>query len=102
MTNSLITNEEDFDDLISGYSDLGKVVENEHIDSGRWVEYYTVVWQETHENGERYFSYDYERPSTEMQEGSESEFDASGIKEVFPYEVVITKYATAEELAKKN
>lgn len=102
MTNSLITDDEDFENLIGGYSDLGEVVENEHVGSGRWVEYYTAVWKETHENGERYFSYDYDTPSTEAQEGSESDFDADAIKEVFPYEVVVTKYATAEELAKKN
>ena len=94
MTKSKITNTEDFDDLTYAAlnvfnPDTGiTVLENEHIDSSRWTEIYRLVWSE----GENYFSYVYDVPSTEYQEGSESEFDARNIVAVKPVEVTVIKY----------
>lgn len=94
MAKSKIVNKDDFDDLT--YSSLNvfdpntgiTVLANEHIDSGRWTEFYRLVWSE----GENYFSYVYDVPSTEYQEGSESEFDVRKIQEVRPVEYTAVKY----------
>lgn len=94
MAKSKITNGEDFDQLtyaalnVFNPDDGITVLENEHIDSSRWTEIYRLVWSE----GENYFSYVYDVPSTEYQEGSESEFDARNIVPVKPVEVTVIKY----------
>lgn len=94
MAKSKITDQSDFDDLTYSALDVFDpdtgitVLENEHIDSSRWTEIYRIVWSE----GENYFSYVYDVPSTEYQEGSETDFDPRGIKEVRPEQVVVTKY----------
>lgn len=96
MATSKITNGEDFDQLtyaalnVFNPDDGITVLENEHIDSSRWTEIYQLVWSE----GENYFSYVYDVPSTEYQEGSESEFDARNISEVKPVQVTVTKYVS--------
>lgn len=94
MAKSKITNTADFDQLtyaalnVFNPNDGITVLENEHIDSSRWTEIYRLVWSE----GENFFAYTYDVPSTEYQEGSESEFDPRGIIEVKPIEVTVTKY----------
>lgn len=94
MAKSKITNGEDFDQLtyaalnVFNSDDGITVLENEHIDSTRWTEVYRLVWSE----GEHFFSYLYDVPSTEYQEGSESEFDPRNIVPVKPVEVTVTKY----------
>lgn len=53
---------------------------NEEIDSRRWVSLHRVVWVEL--ETEKYYELLYERPLTELQEGSESEIELSDIREV--------------------
>lgn len=94
MAKSKITDESDFDDL--AYSSINvfnpdtgiTVLENELFDTTRWMEIHRIVWSE----GEHYFSYLYEKPATENQEGSESEFDPRDICEVRPVEVKVIQY----------
>lgn len=89
---SIIKTEDDFEALRDGYHDAEglKVVENEHIESRRWVEVWRLVWSE--DNGETFFAYYYELPASENQEGSESEFDAAGIYSVKAKTVMVVKY----------
>lgn len=94
MAKSKIVDESDFDDLT--YAPLNvfnpdtgiTVLENELVDTTRWTEIYRLVWSE----GEHFFSYLYDMPATEHQEGSESEFDQRLIKEVRPVEVKTIQY----------
>lgn len=97
MAKSKITDQSDFDDLTYAAlnvfnPDTGvTVLENELIDTTRWTEIYRLVWSE----GEHFFSYLYDQPATELQEGSESEFDSRLIKEVKPIEVKVIQYIDA-------
>jgi len=94
MAKSKIIDGSDFDDLT--YSPLDvfdpntgiTVLENELIDTTRWMEIHRIVWSE----GEHFFSYLYDKPATEYQEGSESDFDPRLIKEVKPVEVKVIQY----------
>lgn len=94
MAKSKITDQSDFDDLTYAAlnvfnPDTGiTVLENEIFDTTRWTEIYRLVWSE----GEHFFSYLYDLPATELQEGSESEFDPRLIKEVQPLEVKVIQY----------
>jgi hypothetical protein len=89
MIMSLVMTEDDFDSLRWGAPIEGvEKVSNTYVDSGRWVEYWTMVWRED----DKFFAYDYEVPATEMQEGSEEEFDARNIYEVEPVEVTVVEY----------
>lgn len=93
VTESLIKTEDDFENLRYGNYEKRegfKVVEDEYIESRRWVELWRIVW--TEDNGQRYFAYYYEVPSTELQDGSENEFDAARIYAVKPVSVMVTKY----------
>jgi hypothetical protein len=101
MIKSKVLNEEDFDSLRYGDPEIGTVIEDNLFDSGRWVEYHSIVWSENHDGELLYFNYIYEMPATEQQEGSESEFDADGINQVFPQEVITIKYFTQKELDAK-
>jgi hypothetical protein len=97
MAKSNIKDQSDFDDLTYAAlnvfnPDTGvTVLENELIDTTRWMEIYRIVWSE----GENFFSYLYDQPATEYQEGSESEFDPRLIKEVRPVEVKVIQYVEA-------
>lgn len=64
------------------------VLENKHIGSGRWTEYWRTVVHDA--DTDEFWAYEYEAPSTEMQEGVE--FDYVGPYEVIPTEVVKTVY----------
>lgn len=96
MTTSKITTEDEFDDLrfrtmnVTDSKDGITVLENEYIDSSRWFEIWRLVWSE--DNGSSYYAYLYQIPATEVQEGSEDEFDPAGIVEVKPKETVIIEY----------
>lgn len=100
MTKSKILNEEEFDELKYGESTVGDMIEDEITGSGRWVEYHYIVWSEDHDGTTLYFGYSYDTPATEQQEGSEMPFNASGIHEVFPKPITVTKYFTQEQLDK--
>lgn len=100
MTKSLITDEEEFDLLKWGNSEIGTVLSTEHQGSGRWTEHYRMVWSEEHGDETFYFAYDYEEPSTEMQD-VEEEFEPSNVEEVFPVEVKVIQYITQKELDKR-
>lgn len=83
------TSGEDFDlEFGDGKGLTLKILENEQIDSRRWVSIHRIVWEE---NGTFYACF-YEQGLTEYQEGSESEFDPRDIFEVEPTEITITKY----------
>jgi hypothetical protein len=96
MASSKIVTAEDFMELrCSGLNvDTGlpgiKVLRNEHLDSLRWVEVWELVWSE--DNGVKFFACLYEKPATEYQSGSETEFDPREIFEVIPQEKVIIDY----------
>lgn len=65
-----------------------KVLANQFVDSRRWVEVHFLVWEEEG----KLLGYYYERPSTEYQEGSESDYNPAEVFEVEGKEVTITKY----------
>jgi hypothetical protein len=100
MTISKVTEEEEFDAVLYGDSEEGTLIEDKITGDGRWVDYHYAVWSEKHDDETYYFGYSYDVPSTEVQEGSESEFNASEIHEVFPRSVVVTKYYNKTEVAK--
>lgn len=96
MATSQITNEDEFEGIRyqtvgdTTYSSGVVVLQNEYVESRRWVEVWELVWSEN--DGQDIFSYYYEEPATERQEGSEAEFDASLIREAIAEEVTIIKY----------
>lgn len=92
MTTSKITDEEEFDLIQYGDSEEGTLIEDTITGSGRWLDYHYAVWSEKHGSETYYFGYSYDVPSTEVQEGSETAFNASEIHEVFPRSVTVTKY----------
>lgn len=98
MTISKITDEENFDAMRYGDHENGTLIEDTITGDGRWVDYHYVVWSETHDDGVHYFGCSYETPSTEAQEGSEADFDADEIEEVFPQAVTVIKYYNQKEL----
>lgn len=100
MTISKVTEEEEFDAVLYGDDYEKELVEDTITGDGRWVDYHYAIWGEKHADGVHYFGYAYDVPSTEAQEGSESEFDASEIHEVFPRNVVVTKYYNEAEVTK--
>lgn len=68
-------------DLISDVDE----VSNEHQGSGRWTEQWVSVFK----RGDEYVALEYERPSTEMQEGSEGPSEAYAVE---PVVISVTKY----------
>lgn len=100
MAKSKIGNEEEFDAVKYGDSEVGTMIQDEITGSGRWVEYNYLIWSENHDGIVVYFGYTYETPSTEQQEGSEADFDASEIHELFPREITVTKYFNQKEVDK--
>lgn len=101
MTSSKIVTEDDFRELrYSGFNENPalpgiKVLRSEHVDSLRWVEVWELVWSE--DNGTKFFACLYEKPATERQEGSESEFDPSEIYEVVPQEKIVIDYVPVKK-----
>lgn len=96
MATSRITTEDEFEGI--RYQTVGEdnyasgvvVLHNEFVESRDWVEVWELVWSEN--DGKDLFSYYYEVPATVYQEGSETEFDASLIREAVAEEVTIIKY----------
>lgn len=70
------------------------MVEDQMLDQHRWVTVHERVFR-TPEG--RFFSFYYETPNTEMQEGSESTVDPSDVFEVIPEEVVTVVYKPKQE-----
>lgn len=70
-----------------------KVVESEIYDQRRWVTVYRDVVTHTDYPGE-YVAVNYERGSTEMQEG---DYSNTVLEKVVPEEVTIVKYVTPKE-----
>ena len=64
-----------------------EVLSNEGFDSGRWNEYYRLVWRE---DGVLY-AYDYEVGLTEMQDAY-NDWNVNDIYEVKPVEVTTVRY----------
>lgn len=88
---SVIDTEDKFDSLrwSPKSNDLGvEIVSNKFLDSLRWFELWEMVWRE----GDKFYAYAYQVPSTEYQEGSEEEFDPNLVYEVEPFEVTTTEY----------
>jgi len=98
MTTSKITDEEEFDEILWDAPSGFALIQNELVDSDRWLKYYYVIWSELHDDGLHYFSYLNNKPATEVQEGSEKEFNAKEINEVFPRPITVTNYYTQKEL----
>ena len=98
MATSKITNKNEFQELIWEDSDIAILIEDEITDNGRWVIYHSSIWSEDHADGIHYFGYTYDTPATESQEGSESEFNANGIEELFHRQVTVTKYYSQREI----
>jgi hypothetical protein len=74
----------------SEYSSGVVVLFNEFVESRSWVNVFELVWSEN--DGKDLFSYYHEEPATEMQEGSEAEFDPELIRDVVAEEVTVIKY----------
>lgn len=64
-------------------------VVDEIVEQRRWV---TVNYRVVKRFDGKFFGYYYESPSTEMQEGSETEVTVDDVKEVFPHKVVTIVY----------
>lgn len=96
MTTSRILTEDDFEEIRyqsegdATYSTGIVVLANTFVESRSWVEVWELVWSEN--DGKDLFSYYYEEPATEMQEGSEAEFDPELIRDVIAEEVTVIKY----------
>ena len=66
-----------------------KVVSHRHVDSGRWVQYYEVVF----EKDGRFWSWTYAEGSTENQEGDDlRDEDFRVATEVFAREKTVVMY----------
>lgn len=65
------------------------LIQEEMIDQRRWVTLNNRIFRTA--DG-RFLSYNYETPSTEYQEGSETEVEPSDVFEVFPHEVLQIVY----------
>ena len=101
MTTSLIKNQEDFEELLFGDHENANLISDTITDTGRWMEYHEVIWSEYHGDTTAFFSFTYEAPLTELQEGSETENDFDQIQEVWPQEVTVTHYLTKAQIDKR-
>jgi hypothetical protein len=96
MATSKILTEDDFENIRyqsvddTTYSSGVVVLANEYVESRRWFEVWELIWSEN--DGKDLFSYYYQEPATEYQEGSEDEFDPDLIREVVAEEVTVIKY----------
>lgn len=113
MATSRIRTEDDFENIRyqtvgdatyasadSEYSSGVVVLANRFVESRSWVEVWELVWSEN--DGKDLFSYYYEEPATEMQEGSEAEFDPELIRDVIAEEVTIIQYTRIPKKQQKK
>ena len=106
MATSKILTEDDFENIRyqsegdTTYSSGAVVLANRFVESRSWVEVWELVWSEN--DGKDLFSYYYEEPATEMQEGSEAEFDADLIRDVIAEEVTVIKYTRVPKKKSKK
>lgn len=87
IAQKMITKPYDFYDLVGA-----TVIKNEHYESRRWVEVYEMIVKLLVDGEEHYAAVIYDEPSTEMQEGSESEASDWTIYAVKPEQFVTTRY----------
>lgn len=76
------------------------LLEDEYIDSSRWTEIHRIVWRETDQ--EKILAAYYEVPATEMQEGSERDYDPAEVFEVVAEEITATRYTRVSSKAPED
>lgn len=65
-----------------------RILDNSFVEDRRWV----ATWNLTFAVGDRFYSFNYEVPLTEDQEGSETESTPEGVYEVKPRVIETTIY----------